>query len=255
MVTGLNRFQEAFKDHYDSYVIIGGTACDLLLNREGLIPRATKDIDMVVIIESLNAEFVNQFWKFLTEGQYRSLEKELGERKYYRFKDPAGVEYPRQIELFSRTPDAIDDSHPSRFTRIKVEEAVYGLSAILMDDTYYSYTVDRSSMVEGVHVANAESVICLKARAFLDLEHRRTRGEQIDDGDIKKHKNDVFRLAAMLRPADRFHLPASVRSDMKQFVDVIKDQIPSDDILKRLGAGNLTTRDLHSQLYLNFDLT
>lgn len=32
MVTGVERFREAFEDFVDNYIIIGGTACDILLD-------------------------------------------------------------------------------------------------------------------------------------------------------------------------------------------------------------------------------
>lgn len=42
--------------------------------------------------------------------------------------------------------------------------------------------------------------------------------------------------------------------DMRLFVDAVRDQIPSDDILKKLGAGDLSCSDLYTQLGLNFNL-
>ena len=47
----------------DQYVIIGGTACDLIMENEELLFRATKDIDIVLIVESITVEFRKQFWK------------------------------------------------------------------------------------------------------------------------------------------------------------------------------------------------
>ncbi|MDD3898415.1 MAG: tyrosine-type recombinase/integrase, partial [Syntrophomonadaceae bacterium] len=41
----------------DQYAIIGGTACDLLMSEDGLDFRATRDIDIVLIVESLTPEF------------------------------------------------------------------------------------------------------------------------------------------------------------------------------------------------------
>lgn len=51
MVKGIERFREWFEAYEDQYTIIGGTACDLLMDNEGLSFRATKDIDLVLIIE------------------------------------------------------------------------------------------------------------------------------------------------------------------------------------------------------------
>ncbi len=51
MVVGLPRFEEHFKKFQDCFVIIGGTACSILFGEENLKFRATKDIDMVLILE------------------------------------------------------------------------------------------------------------------------------------------------------------------------------------------------------------
>ena len=65
MVTGINSFRERFKDMDDQYTIIGGTACDLLMSEIGEDFRATKDLDIVLIIESITAEFGRRFWEYL----------------------------------------------------------------------------------------------------------------------------------------------------------------------------------------------
>ena len=51
MVPGIDSFREKFKDYTDYYTIIGGTACDILLSKADLPFRATKDIDMILIME------------------------------------------------------------------------------------------------------------------------------------------------------------------------------------------------------------
>ena len=51
------------KGNEEQYAIIGGTACDILMTEEGLDFRATKDIDLVLIIEALDANFGKKFWE------------------------------------------------------------------------------------------------------------------------------------------------------------------------------------------------
>ena len=58
MVNGLKLFQEAFENYADQYIIIGGTACDLLLDESGLPFRATRDLDIVLCIEALDDSFI-----------------------------------------------------------------------------------------------------------------------------------------------------------------------------------------------------
>ena len=99
MVRGLDIFKKYFKDYSDSYVIIGGTACDLIINEAGLKPRATKDIDIILVVEALSSDFVKKFWQFIQDGNYERREKGDDERKYYRFIKPENEEFPFQIEI------------------------------------------------------------------------------------------------------------------------------------------------------------
>lgn len=58
MVHGLDRFKSYFRGFEDQYVIIGGTACDLLMSDEGFDFRATKDIDLVLIMETITPNVI-----------------------------------------------------------------------------------------------------------------------------------------------------------------------------------------------------
>ena len=75
MVRGLEIFRQHFKDFADNYIIIGGTACDIIIDSVGLTPRATKDIDIILVIEALSPEFVAHFWEFIKTGNYEVKEK------------------------------------------------------------------------------------------------------------------------------------------------------------------------------------
>lgn len=70
MVRGVANFRERFRGFEEQYVIIGGTACDLIMEEEEMSFRATKDIDLVLIVEALTAEFGGQFWDFIKDAGY-----------------------------------------------------------------------------------------------------------------------------------------------------------------------------------------
>ena len=61
----------------DAFVVIGGVACDEWLTAQGLKFRATKDVDMVLIVESLAPGFVAHFWDFIKQIR-QDLERFLG---------------------------------------------------------------------------------------------------------------------------------------------------------------------------------
>ena len=75
MVRGLEKFKEYFKDYSENYIIIGGTACDVIIDNAGSEARATKDIDIILIVEALTKEFVQKFWLFINNGDYEQREK------------------------------------------------------------------------------------------------------------------------------------------------------------------------------------
>lgn len=254
MVVGLDKFREYFTDHPSSYVIIGGTACDVIIEARGLIPRATDDIDMILIIEALNSEFVKRFWRFINDGKYKTRQKSTEERKCYRFRGPETVDFPIQIELFCRTPDLMDLDAGAHLTPIPTEDDIPSLSAILMNDEYYQYTIEHSFLKDGILLANLEALICLKAVAFLENKKRRDAGARVSRQDVFKHKYDVFRLALFLTPEDIFDLPASIKADMQTFIEAVKNDLPDPDIFRRMGAGNVDANMLLGQLKKNFNL-
>ena len=73
-------------------MIIGGTACDIVMTGTVVRPRATHDIDMIVVVENMTPEFGRKFWEFIKEAGYRPERRKAEEgepQKYelYRFVD------------------------------------------------------------------------------------------------------------------------------------------------------------------------
>jgi len=254
MVIGLDIFREFFKDHTSNYVIIGGTACDIHLEVSGFTPRATRDIDIVLIVEALDTSFVKRFWEFIKAGNYNIQEKSTADRNCYRFMKSENKAFPKQVELFSRKPDAIQYEGEGHFTPIPSDAELSSLSAILMDDEYYNFTIKHSKSEEGLRLANSEALICLKAKAFLDMKEQKAMGEQVDERHIKKHKSDVFRLALLLAPTNKYVIPEGIKKDMLQFMDSIKDELPDKNMFKAMGATGANADDLLQVIKLNFRL-
>lgn len=108
-------------------------------------------------------------------------------------------------------------------------------------------------MEEGVHIANVESLICLKCKAFLEMTDRKSNGEQVDCKHIMKHKKDVFRLAAMLAPADKFNdVPQTLKNDILNFYEAVKKELPNSDFFKSAGLQGISGEQLLEQLKKSF---
>jgi hypothetical protein len=137
MVHGIEIFREYFKEHAHQYVLIGGTACDILMDDLGSSFRATKDLDVVLIIESFDAKFSEQLWKFINDGGYEHREKETSRNQFYRFIKPKNSSFPKQIELFCKLPDVIELGLNQRYTPLVVNDNIISLSAILLESIKY----------------------------------------------------------------------------------------------------------------------
>lgn len=237
MVNGLKLFKERFSAYANQYVLIGGAACDLLMEEAGLEFRATKDLDIVLNVEALDASFIRAFWDFVKAGQYQVQQSSTGERRYYRFMKPKNIEYPFMLELFARKPDVLNLSESAHLTPIPIDEEISSLSAILLNDAYYVFLHSGKRVVEGISIVDPEHLIPLKARAWLDLTQRKKAGDAIDSKSIAKHKNDVFRLYRLVAPNFKADIPLEIREDMNYFLDSMNLE---DVNLKSLGISNQT---------------
>lgn len=245
MVTGIESFKEWFSGSEEQYTIIGGTACDILMTEEGLDFRATKDIDLVLIIEAVDANFGKKFWEYVKQAGYEHCNKSSGVPQFYRFSQPVSNQYPAMIELFTRKQDALHLPDDAVLTPLPMDEDISSLSAILLDDDYYEFLKQGKVTVDGVTVLDAAYLIPFKAKAWMDLTDRKAAGEHVDSKNIRKHKNDVFRLTELIDPTDRIAMPAGVYRDIQEFVQRMESE--SVD-LKQLGLPGRTKDQILEEL-------
>ncbi len=245
MVEGLDRFGRHFESHSGQYVLIGGAACTLAMDAVGRSFRATKDLDIVLCVEALDEAFVGSFWDFVRLGDYKTQEKATGEKQFYRFKQPGSDGFPFMLELFSRVPDALTLRDASHLTPIPIDAAVLSLSAILLEGDYYEFILSGRQIVDGLPIVGPEHLIPLKAKAWLDLSRRKADGEQVDSRDIKKHKNDVFRLSAIIDPEFSTEIPPKVVADVTEF---FRHMEAEEIVLSNLGLGGQTRDSILAEL-------
>ena len=223
---GLNKFREAFEAYSDNYVIIGGTACDITMTGTAVRPRATHDIDMIVIVEKMTADFAAHFWQFIREGGYRPEKRKQadGERpKYelYRFVN-GKPDYPEMIELLSRHPDILGEPKGLVIEPLPLDKDTSSLSAIIMDDDYYHFTINHSRLTHGIRHADSSALIALKARAYLNLMQDKANGKHVNSRDIKKHRSDVLKNVAIMEE-EQITAPDSIVECVKEFVSSIRN--------------------------------
>lgn len=226
MVKGINIFQSHFENFTDYYAIIGGAAATEWFARQELPFRATKDIDIVLLIEVLDDSFLGRFWEFVIAGGYEIKQRSDGRPIYYRFAKPQRNEFPEMLELFSRGPSRLSLGDNQTIVPIPKEEDASSLSAILMDEDYYKVVYDFREVTGGLPLITPPGIILLKARAWLDLSARERAGEHVDSKHIKKHRNDIFRMTMILPAGEIFSVSQSVYDDLQQFLGAFPTESP-----------------------------
>lgn len=174
--------------------------CDSILGAEEMEFRATKDIDIVLIIEAMTVEFGKRFWEYIKEGEYEHRNKSTGSQQFYRFEKPKSKEYPHMTEIFSR--------------RV--------------------------------------AFMPFKAKAWLDLNARKQQGEDADGKNIRKHKNDIFRLTSLLSAeGSEISLSEEIKADMRQFLAALETENVD---LKSLGIKGSSQRKRMDIMYSCYNI-
>jgi len=262
MVRGLDLFKEYFRGFQESYILIGGAAVDTWMEEVDLRFRATNDLDIILVIEALDKAFVDHLWKFIEEGKYQTKENSSGEPKVYRFIKPVDEHFPYQLEFFSRLPDILGDFEGAHLTPIPLGEDVASLSAILMNDEYYEFARNNAEIVDGLHLLNTPALICLKAKAFLDIKGRLERQEwktpnernKLRD-DYKKHRADVIRIALILTEEDKIKLEDSMKVGILLYLEAVKSDPPDfKQLAKNFDITEINPEEVFEQLQTTFGL-
>ena len=248
MVKGLDIFRKYFADYGEQYVLIGGAACDIVFESNEANFRATRDLDMVLIIEALTPQFGEMFWGFIVDGKYRNKATNGGKPQFYRFDKPEDDSFPKMIELFCRTDFELKEVEG--ITPIHIDDEISSLSAILLDDDYYKTLLDGKVVKNGLSVLRPEYIILFKAKAYLDLKMRKESGGTVDSEDIKKHKKDILRIAAELMLERVADLPETVDSDVQTFIDSLEQEPFDQNSLKIYGLKNDDVVSLLKRIYI-----
>ena len=219
MVTGLELFRDWFTGFEDCYTLIGGAACDLWMEEQRLSFRATVDLDLVLVYEGQRPDFVRRLWAFVKKGAYQGYQAGESPRNFYRFHKPKSEGFPLKLEICTKRPISVPSG--AKFARIESGEGLSSLSALLLDPAYFDLVRKNSRLIKGVPTATGSCLIPLKAKAWLNLSDGKASGLKTDQGDVEKHRPDVFRLLVTLVPTDKIELPASVREDLRKFIDLL----------------------------------
>ncbi len=218
-VPGLDHFTQFFEDYKDQYVLIGGAATYLLLNNASIpFTRVTKDLDIVIIVEALSIDFIKKFWEYIRFGQYTCRSPEDKDR-LYRFSKPKNEVVPKMIEILSRKPDILRDIPINIRTRLAVDNKMVSLSAIILEQDYYSMIIDSKSYIDKLYIVDTLCLIALKIKAYLNLSVELSH----DRYDLEKHRDDVFSLTQILTGYDKKSVSEGIHLDIQNFIQIFRD--------------------------------
>lgn len=250
MVKGLDTFRGAFAGHADRYVLIGGVAASLTLEEAGIEFRATRDLDIVLIIEALDDVFGAELWEFVRRGGYTERQALDGPTRRYRFGNPTDDSYPVLLELFSRAPEGLSLPEGAHLTPVPVDGEISDLSAILLDKAYYAFIVTGRNDTEDLSYIGVDRLIPLKAQAWTNLS--RLECEEPNAGrKSSKHLKDIVVLSRLLSDDPEFVLPESIAQDLRQFLDVT----PALEVdMKAIGLRGVTMSEVAGRIRTAFKI-
>lgn len=199
-------FMKEFESFHDCFVIIGGTPTVMYLeDREGESPRATKDLDIVVIDIAPDGrwkEFLEKLRSYVKAHQYECKNLKSGKSQAYRYDNPKSSLAPKILEISTRRADQIPDEQPAQ----RLQE--FEMSAIVCEpyfvDLLSKYAIKMKIGVTELPIPNVGLLITMKAFAILNLEKSEDPDKQ---NKVHKHAKDIARLARVLTGEDKITLP------------------------------------------------
>ena len=247
----IHHFCSHFAGHEESFVLIGGSACSCWYADSPTSFRGTRDIDVVIVVEALNREFVDLLVAYLRDNGYASWVRHPqngpAKRVMYRFVNPANRR-AAQIELLSRSGEIRRIESLQSAVPIKAEGEYTGLSGIVLDDAYYDFIRTQCQTVMGCPVLSLPGLVLLKIKAFLNLgaavaEAGAPQGSDSAADNRKKHRNDVFFMLATMEPAlyaTPISLTPALMDDVRAFAaqfmnDPSAESAVRDSLRRRLG--------------------
>ena len=250
MVKGIDLFKKHFIGQTEHFMLIGGSACDLTLKDHGGF-RATKDIDLLVLLEKMDTDFASCFHVFLQQGGYKCYVSKDGKSHFYRFIAPKESPYPSQIELLSKS---LFPEHASlSFTPLVLDKYTQSMSAIILSDTYYHYALSHRTIQWELPCLDTEGLMVFKSIACVNLIKQKSEAPQsVRSDDIHKHRNDVFRLIMTVLPEATANISNDIAQDLRHFMEYFPlENMEWHDITQSLGVQD-SAKNVLRQRYLSF---
>ena len=208
---GLSHFQDYCKDFGEHYVVVGGFATIMLLDKElqdhG---KATFDIDLV-LLTTTSVEMSKKIKEYVQEGEYTIQIGDKDQYRYYRFIEPKKENFAKEIELFASNENDLNLDDNQRIIPIDPEEGLYSLSAIMLDPEYFNMIKDNVEKDLRAPCTNTQATIMLKISAFNDLK-------KTGNKKWRKHRSDILKLSLLLTGEEKIKFVGRMKDDFDSFI-------------------------------------
>ena len=154
------------------------------------------------------------------------------------------------IELFSKAENTLRSEDAGPCIPLPLGDDISSLSAILLNEEYYSMLLNGKIVLSDISILSHTYLIPFKAKAWLDYRDRRADGQHVDEKDIRKHKNDIIRLATLLTGTEQCELPKPVQHDIALFIDSLRSEPVNLKTLKIPGIRFEDILTVLSKVYL-----
>lgn len=132
---------------------------------------------------------------------------------------------------------------------LHISDELSSLSAILLNEAYYDFLISGRTVSGNVSVLDALHLVPMKMKAWLDLNDRKAAGEHVNSRDIKKHRQDIFRLFPLIDPDTRIVVPSEVFNDIQSFLNAVEEQ-PFDPHAIGLPLDKEYVLDVYRNIYI-----
>jgi hypothetical protein len=247
IVPGLDVFSSYFASFPDCYCLIGGSALSLIYEEADLSPRATKDLDVVVLLNAKTPSFVRKIVSFAKDGGYGKAEANPSFCSY-RFSHPSKSNFPKEVELFTKEKKVGYLLHKG-IQHLSLSEGV-SFSSIIVDEAYYLY-ISQNHREGQLSFVEPYAIVPLKAKAYLENRKLFERGSKgISKATYQKHERDIIRFIHDF-PLKVNLLPPTLREDCQRFYEAVaKENIDYQGITHDFAFSQKEFLELFRQAYL-----
>lgn len=92
-----------------------------------------------------------------------------------------------------------------------------------MNEAYYEFMLRGRTVADGVSVLDAAHLVPMKMKAWLDLTEKKAYGIHVNDRDLRKHRQDVFRLFPLISEDMDIATPLEVYDDILEFIKAMEN--------------------------------